>query len=139
MKIGEWDAVGPVRGLVQLQLGKLGATENATYVSRHPDNGRLRILVATDLGLLDYNYAPVGSDPKGPWLLRGTLNRWLSVKGVRLQSDAQLDDEGHEARAVWHLVIEEPRAELSADSTGVAERSERALLDFAQACIKQAR
>jgi hypothetical protein len=139
MKIGEWDAVGPVRGLVQLQLGKLGAAEYATHVTRHPETGRLRILIATDLGLLDYSYSPAGSDVKGAWLLRGQLNRWVSVKGVRLQSDAQLDVKEHEARAVWHLVIEEPRAELAADSTGVAERSERALLDFAQACMKQAR
>jgi hypothetical protein len=139
MKIGEWDAVGPVRGLVQVQLGKLGAAEYATHVTRHPDSGRMRILVATDVGLLDYSYSPAGSNPKDPWLLRGTVNRWISVKGVRLQSDAQLDDKGHEARAVWHLVIDEPKAELAADSTGVGERSERALLDFAQACIKQAR
>lgn len=139
MKIGEWDAVGPVRGLLQLQLGKLGAAEYATHVTRHPETGRLRILIATDLGLLDYSYSPVGSDPRGPWSLRGQLNRWVSVRGVRLQSDAQLDDEGHAARAVWHLVIEEPRAELAADSAGEAERSERALLDFAQACMKQAR
>ncbi len=139
MKIGEWDAVGPVRGLVQVQLGKLGAAEYATHVTRNPESGRLRILVATDLGLLDYSYSPAGSDPRGPWLLRGQMNRWVSVKGVRLQSDAQLDDEGHEGRAVWHLVIDEPKAELAADSTGVEERSEPALLDFAQACIKQAR
>jgi len=139
MKIGEWDAVGPVRGLVQVQLGKLGASEYAAHVTRSPESGRLRILVATDLGLLDYSYSPAGSNPQDPWLLRGTVNRWTSVKGVRLQTDAQLDDQGHEARAVWHLVIDEPKAELAADSTGVGERSERALLEFAQACIRQAR
>ena len=138
MKIGEWDAVGPVRGLLQVQLGKLGATEYASHVTRNPDSGRLRILVATDLGILDYSYFPAGSDPNGPWLLHGQLNRWVSVRGVRLQNEAQLADEGELARAVWHLVIDEPKAELAADSAGVAERSERGLLEFAQACITQA-
>ena len=139
MKIGEWDALGPVRGLVQVQIGKLGATEYASHVTRNPDSGRLRILIATDLGILDYSYFSAGSDPSGPWLLHGQLNRWVGIRGVRLQNEAQLANEGEEARAVWHLVIDEPKVELAADSTGVAERSERGLLDFAEACVKQAR
>ena len=54
MKIGEWDNLGRARGLVQRQLGELGAMEFAAHVTVNPDNGRLRIFVATDAGLLDY-------------------------------------------------------------------------------------
>ena len=48
MKVGEWDNLGRARGLVQRQLGELGTTEYAAHVTVNPDNGRLRIFVATD-------------------------------------------------------------------------------------------
>ena len=139
MKIGEWDSLGRSRGLLQRQLGELGAAEYAAHVTLNPDTGRLRILVATDIGLLDYSYAPVGSDPEGPWMLRGQLTRWTSVKGLRLQTDAQFDEDNSEARWIWRLVAEDPRMELSADSTGLGENGPGALLPFARACIQHAR
>ncbi|MGH2455409.1 MAG: hypothetical protein ACRDHD_04035, partial [Candidatus Limnocylindria bacterium] len=76
MKIGEWETLGRARGLLQRQLGELGADEYASHVTLNPENGRLRIYVATDVGLLEYSYAPAGADPEGPWMLRGQLNRW---------------------------------------------------------------
>lgn len=138
MKIGEWDTLGRARGLLQRQLGELGAAEYAAHVTLNPDNGRLRIYVATDIGLLEYSYMPAGADPEGPWMLRGQLTRWVSVRGVRLQTDAQIDEDAGEARSIWRLVAEEPRIELSADSTGVGELSTAALLPFARACIAHA-
>ena len=92
MKIGEWDNLGRARGLLQRQLGDLNATEYAAHVTVKADSGRLRIFVATDIGLLDYQYAPVGADPEGAWILRGQLIRWGSVRALRLQTDAQLDE-----------------------------------------------
>jgi hypothetical protein len=138
MKIGEWDNLGPVRGLVQRQLGELGAAEYASHVTVNPDNGRLRILVATDVGLLEYSFSPAGANPEGAWMLRGQLYRWASVRGLRLQTDAQLDEDPSENRAVWRLVAEEPKIELSADSTASGERAPAALLPFARACIDHA-
>jgi hypothetical protein len=138
MKIGEWDTLGRARGLLQRQLGELGAAEYAAHVTLNSDNGRLRILVATDIGLLDYSYMPAGADPEGPWMLRGQLNRWGSVKGLRLQTDAQIDEEVGETRWIWRLVAEEPKMELAADSTGIGESSPGALLPFARACISRA-
>jgi hypothetical protein len=54
MRIGEWDNLGRARALLQRQLGELGAAEYAAHVAVNPDTGRLRIFVATDIGLLDY-------------------------------------------------------------------------------------
>lgn len=142
MKIGEWDSLGRARAILQRHLGELGAAEYAAHVTLNVDNGRLRILVATDIGLLDYNYLPAGHDPEGPWALRGQLYRWVSVKGLRLHTDAQLEDEAqedpNEARWIWRLTAEEPKIELTAESTGFGEQSPGALLPLARACIAHA-
>jgi hypothetical protein len=131
MKIGEWDSLGRARGLLQRQLGELGAIEYAAHVTVG-ENGRLRILVATDVGLLDYSWSSSGSDP---WLLRGQVFRWRNVHSLRLQTDAQWDEQQNEARSLWRLVADDPKIELSADSVtsrdGVA-----ALLAFARACLQ---
>jgi len=140
MKIGEWDSLGRARALLQRQLGELGAAEYAAHVTLNPENGRLRILVATDIGLLDYHYQPAGTDPEGPWILRGQMYRWVSVKGLRLQTDAQVEDgeADSEARWIWRLSAEDPKIELTAESTSLGERSAGALLPFARACIQHA-
>jgi hypothetical protein len=137
MKIGEWDSVGRARGLVQRQLGELGATEYAAHVTVNPDNGRLRIFVATDAGLLDYQYGPAGSDTEGTWILRGTLVRWGSVRGLRLQTDSQQDEGNDEVKAVWRLVAEDPKIELTISSDH-GERAIDALASFARSCLKYA-
>lgn len=139
MRIGEWQNLGRARGLLQHQLGELNATEYASHVTLSEETGRLRILVATDIGLLEYSYAPAGADPEGQWLLRGQLHRWASVRGLRLQTDAQIDEETGEIRSIWRIVAEEPKLELTADSSGVDERSPAGLLPFAHACLEQAR
>lgn len=137
MKIGQWDNLGRARGLVQRQLGELGATEFAGYVTVNADNGRLRIFVATDAGLLDYQYAPAGASSEGTWILRGQLFRWSSVRGLRLQTDAQQDDVTDEVKAVWRLVAEDPKMELTV-STDDGEKSVEALANFARACLQHA-
>lgn len=138
MKIGEWDNLGRARGLLQRQLGELRAAEYASHVTIHPETGRLRILVATDVGLIEYHYGPAGADPEGPWLLRGEVYRWASVKGVRLQTDAQIDEESGEVRGIWRLIAEQPKMELTADTGGADEKSLAALLPLAHACMEHA-
>jgi len=137
VRIGEWDNLGRARGLLQRQLGELGASEYAAHVSVNPDNGRLRILLATDVGLFDYAYSPVGSNPEGDWILRGQLTRWPSVRGLRLQTDAQLEEGSDVSRSVWRVVAEEPKIELTAASDA-GDRSLAAVLDFARACFQHA-
>jgi hypothetical protein len=137
MKIGQWDTLGRARQLLQKQLAEMGGVEYATHVAVNPDNGRLRILVASDLGLMDYHYAPAGSDPEGPWALRGQLHRWPSVRGLRLQTDAQIDESSDAIQEVWRLVAEDPRIELTAATDHGAVEIE-AVLDLARACIQHA-
>ena len=62
-------------------------------------------MIATDIGLLDYNWpTSVGSST---YELRGMLYRWPSLRGMRLQSDAQWDDNTKTARSAWRLIAEE--------------------------------
>ena len=141
MKIGEWDTLGRARAILQLHLGELGAAEIASHVALNVENGRLRILVATDVGLLDYHYQPVGADPEGPWSLRGEIHRWASVRGLRLQTDAQVNEleDGVDARWIWRFIAEDPKVDLVAESTGEGEHSTTAVLPFATACFEHAR
>jgi hypothetical protein len=137
VKVGEWDNLGRARGLVQRQLGELGAAEYAAHVTVNPDNGRLRIFVATDAGLLDYQYAPAGADPQGAWILRGQLVRWASIHGLRLQTDAQQEEGSDEVKAIWRLVAEDPKMELTISSDD-GEKAIEALAAFARSCLQHA-
>ena len=136
MKIGEWDNLGRARALLQRQLGQLDATEYAAHVAVN-DSGRLRIMVATDVGLLDYIYAPVGANLEGQWILRGQVHRWASVRGLRLQTDAQMDDNTEQVQEVWRLVAEDPKIELSVTSD-TGDKLIEGLLGFARACLQHA-
>ncbi|HEX5396660.1 MAG TPA: hypothetical protein VFX74_06150 [Candidatus Limnocylindria bacterium] len=138
MKIGEWDALGKARALLQRQMGDLGATELATHVTINPENGRMHVLVATDIGLADYSWAPAGSAADTDWYLRGTLYRWRSVRGVRLQTDAQIGEDTSQMQSIWRLVGEDPKIELAATGTGTDREAVDALLSFAHACMERA-
>jgi hypothetical protein len=138
MKIGEWDTTGGAGAIMLDQLAQLGATEDAAHVAG-AENGRLRILVATDIGLLDYRYHPAGADPDGPWSLRGDVYRWMSVRGLRLQTEGQVESgAAHQARWIWRFVAEDPKIDLAAESTGSGERSPAAVLPLARACLEHA-
>jgi hypothetical protein len=135
MKIGEWEGIGRSRALVAYQLGELHADEYAAHVTMF-ENGRQRILVAADVGLFEFSYGPNTSEPDSVWYLRGALTRWQSVKGLRLQTDAQFDPVGEKVQSIWRLVAEEePKVELSSN-TEDEPRALPALLDFARACIE---
>ena len=130
MKIGQWENLGRARELLQLQLGQLGCLEYASHVTVNPDSKRLRVLVATDVGLLDYNYAPVGGGPDSDWILRGQATRWGNVRGLRLVTDAQLDEGAGTTRSVWRFVSEEPKIELAATSDWSSQRRDEFARDL---------
>ncbi len=136
MKIGEWDNLGRARGLIQRQLGELGAVEHAAHVTVNPENGRLRIFVAADAGLFEYQYAPAGADPEGPWILRGQVHRWSSIRGLRFQTDSQIDEATEQVRGISRLVAEDPKIELAATTdTDAPDQGTAALMPFAKACL----
>jgi hypothetical protein len=138
MKIGQWDGIGRARAVIVHQLGDLGAMEYASHVQVNVDSGRQRILVACDIGLLDYGWSPTSTEPDATWSLRGSLVRWKSVRGLRLQSDAQFDPVTEEVKAIWRLVAEEPKIELAATAEEQGDRGVAALLDFGRACLERA-
>jgi hypothetical protein len=133
MKIGEWDELGRARALLQRQIGELKADESAAHVSVNTDTGRLHVMVATNVGLLDYHYGPTGA-PEGPWTLRGQLHRWASVRGLRLQTDAQLNEDTNDIQEIWRLVAEDPKIDLTV-TTDAGPKAIEAILDFARACL----
>jgi len=135
MKIGQWSNLGRVRALLQTQLGQLGTDEYASHVTVNPDGGRIRILVAADVGVIDYTYTPIGPDPAGPWILRGQTTKWSSVRGLRLVTDAQIDEAADTTRSVWRFLAEEPRIELAASSDD-GDIALEAALAFARACLQ---
>jgi len=137
MKIGQWENLGRARELLQLQLGQLGCLEYASHVTVNPDSKRLRVLVATDVGLLDYNYAPVGGGLDSEWILRGQAIRWSTVRNLRLVTDAQLVGEEGKTQSVWRFVGEEPKIELMANSDQ-GDTAIEAVLSFARACLQNA-
>jgi len=150
VKSDEWTILGPVAGLIQDQLDTLGAVEDATHVTVQPESGRMRIVVATDLGILEYLYAPSAMEPDAPWYLRGSLVRWALVRGLRLQMDAQLSVDALSesrradsprvaaAREAWTFVLEEPKIEMRVDKSVDAEGTAAALA-LAAACFRRAR
>jgi hypothetical protein len=135
MKIGEWETLGRARALLQKQIGQLGAAELAAHVTVNPDNGRMRIFVATDAALLEYSYAPTSADPNASWILRGQAIKWGSVRGLRLVTDGQVNDSTGETQSVWRFVGEEPKIELSANSQDGDDAVE-ALLALARSCLQ---
>ena len=137
MKIGEWDGIGRARGLIVRQLGELGAQELAAHVTEEAERGRHRILIATDIGLLDYTWSASSTKANATWSLRGGLVRWPSVKGLRLQTDGEYDPAKDLTRSIWRLVAEEPRMELAATDEEPGYRSLTALLTFARACLER--
>lgn len=137
MKIGQWENLGRARELLQLQLGQLGCLEYASHVTVSAESGRLRVLMATDVGLLDYNYAPMGGGPDSAWILRGQVIRWSTVRNLRLVTDAQLVGDEGRTQSVWRFVCEEPKIELTATSDH-GDNAIEAVLAFARACLQNA-
>jgi hypothetical protein len=138
MKIGEWREIGRARELIVRQLGELGTDELAAHVTLNRETGRQRILVATDVGLLDYAWSADSNEPDATWSLRGSLVRWTSVRGLRLQVDSQFDPVPEQAQEVWRLVAEDPKFELKATSTEGEPWAVTALLAFGRACLSRA-
>jgi hypothetical protein len=137
VKIGEWPNIGRARELITRQLGELGADELAAHVVVNPDTGRYRILVAADIGLLDYAWNADSPEADTTWSLRGSLVRWASVRGLRLQTDAQFDPVSATAKGIWRLVAEDPKFEMVARTEEGEPSAIPALLAFGRACLSQ--
>jgi hypothetical protein len=112
---------------VQEHLATLGLAEIAIFAVEDgvAGDGR-RVLVATEIGLVDYRYGPQESTAR--FSLAGRLHPWQAVHGVDLRVEtSRLWALEH--RTSWSLAIARPRFRTMTDDPDLG----RALGDFAKA------
>jgi len=107
MRMAEWDEAGlrPLFGHQEAwltgEIEEIGGVEMSAYAVSMPGGGLDRLLVATDLGLLD---AERSEDPAGLTILAAALVPWRAVTDVRLRWDARLDA-SFRPRVRWRLEV----------------------------------
>jgi hypothetical protein len=121
-----------LREWVALHLSALGVDEVAVFaVSLGRQEEERRVLVATEVGLVDCWYAP--SDSAARYALDVRLHPWQAVRGVELEAHTfRLWAREHESH--WRLRIARPGFEASADEPELG----KALSEFASACALMA-
>ena len=91
------------------------------------DDGR-RVLVATEVGLIDYHYGPRASTAR--FAIDGRVFPWQSVRGVDLRVETfRLWALEHRTR--WSLTVLKPRFDASTEDPQLG----RALADFAKVAV----
>lgn len=118
MRLTEWPRMpflnDEVREWIGLELRNLGVDDLAVYaVEIGRDGDERRVLVATEVGLLDHRYAPYGSSAR--YRLSGVLYPWQTLRGVDLRSDI-FRLWAHEHRVRWHLRLEHPAFDAATES-----------------------
>lgn len=117
-----------VREWAAQQLVTLGVDEIAVYAHEAgTESEQRRLLVATEIGLLDLLYGPRGSSAR--YGLAGRLYPWQSVRGVDLRVDTYRVW-AHEHRTRWSLTMLRPRFRQETDSPELGT----AICDFAKVC-----
>ena len=95
-------------------------------------------MVAADVGLLDYSYAPAGADPEGAWILRGQLHPvGLRPRPAPPDRCAARRVDRTRSRRSGGSSPRIPKIELSVTSEAGA-RAIEGLLAFARACLMHA-
>ena len=138
MRISEWPRMPYLSPelceWIYEQLVKLETEELASYaVETGRDGEARRLLVATEVGLIDYRYAPRDSDA-ARYGLSGTLYTWPAVAGAQLTTDVHRVW-AREVRTAWRFTIGDPDFTLGVSGD---EPLVGALLDFARICLRRA-
>jgi len=116
-------------GWVREHLATLGLEEIAVFALEDgtDDDGR-RVLVATEVGLIDYRYGPRASTAR--FAIEGRVFPWQSVRGVDLRVETfRLWALEHRTR--WSLTVLKPRFSASTEDPQLG----RALADFAKVAV----
>lgn len=121
-----------VREWIALHLRTLGAEDVAVFATTAGrEEDERRVLVATEVGLLDTWYAPRGSSAR--YALNVRLYPWQQVRGVDLRGETyRLWAHEHQSR--WRLRLARPALDAISDDPDVG----RALAEFASACAVMA-
>jgi hypothetical protein len=117
-----------LREWVQVHLQSLGVEDVAIYaIAAMGQDEERRVLVATEVGLLDSWYAPHGSTARFSLSVR--LYPWPTVHGVDLRGET-FRLWAHEHQSRWRLRLARPALDTMADTPELG----RALAEFAAAC-----
>jgi hypothetical protein len=115
-----------LREWAALQLKTLGVDEIAIYAAEAGNEDEMRrILIATEIGMLDSLYAPRGSTAR--YSLSGRLYPWQAVRDVDLRVETYRVW-ALEHRTRWHLRMRRPAFESATESPELGA----ALADFAK-------
>lgn len=121
-----------VREWIALELQNLGVEDLAVYALEAGTEGdERRVLVASEVGLLDHRYAPFGSSAR--YRLAMLLYPWQVLRGVELRADTfRLWAREHRTR--WAFKLHHPHFEAATESPDLGQ----ALCDFARVCAVMA-
>jgi hypothetical protein len=112
---------------VRLHLDALGVEDIAVYAVAGREDDERRILVVTEVGLLDGWYAPRGSTAR--FSLNVRLYPWQAVHGVDLRGETyRLWAHEHQSR--WRMRLTRPVLDALAETPELG----KALTQFAAAC-----
>ena len=136
MRLVEWPRMPylneEVREWIGLELKNLGVEDLAVYaMEAGVDGDERRVIVATEVGLLDHRYAPYGSSAR--FRLGMLLYPWQTIRGVDLRADTfRLWAREHRTR--WSLKLAHPRFEAATESPDLGS----ALCHLARVCAVMA-
>jgi hypothetical protein len=121
-----------VRDWIGIELKSLGVEDLAVYaVEAGREGDERRIVVATEVGLLDHRYAPFGSSAR--YRLAMLLYPWQVLRGVELRADTfRLWAMEHRTR--WSFRLHHPHFEAATESPELGQ----ALADLARVCAVMA-
>ncbi len=136
MRLTEWPRMpflnDEVKEWIALELQSLGVEDLAVYALEAGTEGdERRVMVATEIGLLDHRYAPFGSSAR--YRLAMLMYPWQVLRGVELRSDTfRLWAREHRTR--WSFRLHHPHFEAATESPDLGQ----ALCDLARVCAVMA-
>jgi hypothetical protein len=121
-----------VKEWIALELESLGVEDLAVYALEAGTEGdERRVMVATEIGLLDHRYAPFGSSAR--YRLAMLLYPWQVIRGVELRADTfRLWAREHRTR--WSFRLHHPHFEAATESADLGQ----ALCDLSRVCAVMA-
>ena len=136
MRLTEWPRMpflnDEVKEWIALELEGLGVEDLAVYALEAGTEGdERRVMVATEIGLLDHRYAPFGSSAR--YRLAMLMYPWQVLRGVELRADTfRLWAREHRTR--WSFRLHHPHFEAATESPDLGQ----ALCDLARVCAVMA-
>lgn len=136
MRLTDWPRMpflnDEVKEWIAMELQSLGVEDLAVYALEAGVEGdERRVMVATEVGLLDHRYAPFGSSAR--YRLAMLMYPWQVLRGVELRADTfRLWAREHRTR--WSFRLHHPHFEAATESPDLGQ----ALCDLARVCAVMA-